>query len=240
MYADFYKEVCFLNSRIMFKRFVSFFVSAVLCVALPMSYRITAIGSEPSIIVGTASADAGDSVSVDVKISGNPGISAMVLEIEYDTSRLSLESVEKYSELVGMFEYTKKAVWVYSGDTTYDGTIFTINFKVLDSAKIGNAEITILYEEGDICNYNEQTVDFDIVSGGITVVNGGTGAADNTIASTDSSRENSVSTGDVEENTKNTRNSLQGIIIPIVIAFAAVIAVVCVVVAVKRGKNDSK
>ena len=240
MYADFYKEVCFLNSRIMFKRFVSFFVSAVLCVALPMSYRITAIGSEPSIIVGTASADAGDSVSVDVKISGNPGISAMVLEIEYDTSRLSLESVEKYSELVGMFEYTKKAVWVYSGDTKYDGTIFTINFKVLDSAKIGNAEITILYEEGDICNYNEQTVDFDIVSGGITVVNGGTGAADNTIASTDSSRENSVSTGDVEENTKNTRNSLQGIIIPIVIAFAAVIAVVCVVVAVKREKNDSK
>lgn len=99
---------------------------------------------------------------------------------------------------------------MYSGDTTYDGTIFTINFKVLDSAKIGNAEITILYEEGDICNYNEQTVDFDIVSGGITVVNGGTGAADNTIASTDSSRENSVSTGDVEENTKNTRNSLQG------------------------------
>ena len=79
-----------------------------------------------------------------------------------------------------------------------------------------------------------------VISAIITVVNGGTGAADNTIASTDSSRENSVSTGDVEENTKNTRNSLQGIIIPIVIAFAAVIAVVCVVVAVKRGKNDSK
>ena len=237
----FYKEVCFLNSRIMFKRFVSFFVSAVLCVALPMSVPgLQQSARNRRLSLERLPLMQENSVSVDVKISGNPGISAMVLEIEYDTSRLSLESVEKYSELVGMFEYTKKAVWVYCGDTTYDGTIFTINFKVLDSAKIGNAEITILYEEGDICNYNEQTVDFDIVSGGITVVNGGTGAADNTIASTDSSRENSVSTGDVEENTKNTRNSLQGIIIPIVIAFAAVIAVVCVVVAVKREKNDSK
>ena len=179
-------------------------------------------------------------VSVDVKVSGNPGISAMILGIEYDTSRLSLESVEKYSELSGMFEYTKKVVWVNSGDTTYDGTIFTMNFRVLDSAQSGDAEITVLYEEGDICNYDEQLVDFDIVSGGVTVINGGTGTAVNVSSSSNSNSAKSESTEETKESTDNTESLLQKILVPTVIVFAAVIAVVCIIVAIKRGKNNSK
>ena len=179
-------------------------------------------------------------MSVDVKVSGNPGISAMILGIEYDTSRLSLESVEKYSELSGMFEYTKKVVWVNSGDTTYDGTIFTMNFRVLDSAQSGDAEITVLYEEGDICNYDEQLVDFDIVSGGVTVINGGTGTAVNVNPSSNSNSAKSESTEETKESTDNTESLLQKILVPTVIVFAAVIAVVCIIVAIKRGKNNSK
>lgn len=197
------------------------------------------IGSEPSLIVGTVSADAGDRVSVDVQVSGNPGISAMILGIEFDTSRLSLESVEKCSELPGMFEYTKKVVWVNSGNTTYDGSLFTMNFRILDSAQSGDAEITVLYEEGDICNYDEQLVDFDIVSGYVTVVNGGTGTAGIIDTALVSNIENSGSTGETKENAENVENSFQKIHVPVVIVFAAVIAVVCVIVAVRRGKNSN-
>ncbi len=224
----------------MLKKFVLFLISAAVCISLPISSGITGIDSEPSLVIGTVSADAGDRVSVDVNISGNPGISAMILGIEYDASRLSLESVEKNSELSGMFEYTKKVVWVNSGNTTYDGTIFTMNFRILDSAKSGDAEITLLYEEGDICNYDEQLVDFDIISGGVTVVNGGTGTVGNVITESDSNKSNSGTTVETKENTENTERSLQKILVPTVIAFAAVIAVVCVMVAVKRGKNNGK
>ncbi len=217
-----------------------FLISIAVYISLPVSFGVAGIGSEPSLIVGTVSADAGDRVSVDVKVSGNPGISAMILGIEYDTSRLSLESVEKYSELSGMFEYTKKVVWVNSGDTTYDGTIFTMNFRVLDSAQSGDAEITVLYEEGDICNYDEQLVDFDIVSGGVTVINGGTGTAVNVSSSSNSNSAKSESTEETKESTDNTESLLQKILVPTVIVFAAVIAVVCIIVAIKRGKNNSK
>ena len=82
--------------------------------------------------------------------------------------------------------------------------------------------------------------DFDIVSGGVTVINGGTGTAVNVNPSSNSNSAKSESTEETKESTDNTESLLQKILVPTVIVFAAVIAVVCIIVAIKRGKNNSK
>ena len=121
------------------------------------------------ITVFSATAAPGEEVSLDVSISGNPGINTFSLAFNYDATRLELKSVEISEALGGQFAYAKKAVWINNSDTKYNGTILTAKFKVLDDAENGDAAVSVSYSEGEIANYNEEDVDFDLVSGKITV-----------------------------------------------------------------------
>ena len=50
-----------------------------------------------------------------------------------------------------------------------DANMMTLTFKVLDTAVPGDAYISLLYDEGDISNIDEEDVNFKIVNGKITV-----------------------------------------------------------------------
>ena len=121
-----------------------------------------------SIIVSTAKARAGSNVTVDISLKDNPGVSAITLAIDYDTDKLELVSSED-GGLTGWF-VAKKAVWTSSGaDSSYNGVILSLTFKVKESVEDGTIPVTVSYSSGDIGNNDEESLFPSVVAGGVTV-----------------------------------------------------------------------
>ena len=121
-----------------------------------------------SIIVSTAKARAGSNVTVDISLKDNPGVSAITLAIAYDTDKLELVSYED-GGLTGWF-VAKKAVWTSSGaDSSYNGVILSLTFKVKESVEDGTIPVTVSYSSGDIGNNDEESLFPSVVAGGVTV-----------------------------------------------------------------------
>jgi len=117
--------------------------------------------TEPTLLVNSVTAKAGDTVTVTLSIVNNPGIMNAVLKLEFDETVLTIESVDNGSALsASTFTKPKYFVngckFVYDGlDTTNtdDGIIMTFTIKISDSAVSGSSyDIKISYEEGDICD----------------------------------------------------------------------------------------
>lgn len=142
---------------------------------MTVAFTVTAGAQSPTISVSSASAKPGDTVELKVSVSGNPGINTFTLGFEYDTGRLTLQKVTVSDALGGQFTYAKKAVWLNSNDSTYNGDILTLTFKVNDNASAGNAAVKVTYSAGDISNYNEDDVNFEIVPGAVTVTGASSG-----------------------------------------------------------------
>lgn len=144
-------------------------LSVLLAVAVLLSCCIVAVAAQPTMTVSSATAKQGETVELKVSLANNPGINAFSLGFDYDTSRLELLDVAVNDDLGGQFAYKKRAVWLNSKDTKYNGDILTLTFAVLGSAESGDAEVKVTYSPGDISNYNEEDVNFKSVSGKITV-----------------------------------------------------------------------
>ena len=148
------------------KKLISLLMAVLIIVTgIPFAFA----SNEATITISSATASPGEVVALDVEMANNPGINTFSLSFNYDTSRLSLQSVTVAEELGGQFAYSKKAVWLNSTDSTYNGKILTATFKVLDAAQSGNAEVSVSYSDGDISNYNEEDVAFKLVPGKISV-----------------------------------------------------------------------
>ena len=121
-----------------------------------------------SIIVSTAKARAGSNVTVDISLKDNQGVSAITLAIDYDTDKLELVSHED-GGLTGWF-VVNKAVWTSSGaDSSYNGVILSLTFKVKEGVEDGTIPVTVSYSSGDIGNNNEESLFPSVVAGGVTV-----------------------------------------------------------------------
>lgn len=119
------------------------------------------------ISVSDASARAGEEVTVSVSLSENPGIMVMVLGIDYDRSKLTLVGHED----AGFTGWTvaNNAVWLGDSNSTYNGVILKLRFKVLEGVEDGDIQINMLYSIGDIANYDEEVICPDVKAGTITV-----------------------------------------------------------------------
>lgn len=147
------------------KKAFSVFLLAVLLVIT----MIPALAAKtPTITVSSATAKPGDTVVLTVTMKNNPGINTFSFGFSYDTSKLSLIDVKPSSKLGGQFVYKKKAVWLNSKDSTYNGEILTLKFKIAKSAR-GNSKVEPTYSPGDISNYNEKDVSFTIEPGTISI-----------------------------------------------------------------------
>ena len=145
-------------------------VSFCLAVVMIFSLNIVAFASgTPTVSVSSATAAPGETVRLKVSIANNPGINTFSFGFDYDASRISLTNVELASGVPGQFAYSKKAVWLNSKDTTENGNYLVLTFKVLDNAIDGDAPVNVTYNSGDISNYNEDDVNFQISAGKITV-----------------------------------------------------------------------
>lgn len=160
-----------LRKDVPMKKLVSLCLSVLLAVTLLAS---AALADGAAIRVSAEEAEAGDTVTVTVALENNPGIMAFDLAVDYDTSRL--EKVDYgHSGLGGFWSVGESIVWVAMSEKDYTGEFLQLKFRVLEDAPNGEAYVTIVYDEGDICNYNEEPVSFAVIPGGVTV-SGGTEA----------------------------------------------------------------
>lgn len=153
------------------RRIIALFL-AVMMLASMMAVTAYAEGTPTIRVSDAGEAARGAEVSVTVSLENNPGIMSFSLTVSYDNTRLSLVSLEQGSLTSSEFWTVNgaRATWLASSDVAYDGVILTANFTVLDDAPLGDADVTISYQPGDIGNYNEEEINFEVAAGGVTVI----------------------------------------------------------------------
>ena len=116
--------------------------------------------SELKIAVGSAQANAGKTVSVDILVSENPGVAYLSITLSYDKRVLELDSVTN-GEIIKDLDKAVNLVWSGDSDSVKTGVLATLNFVVADGAALGSYAIDLIARE---C-YNE---DLDDVSVSVT------------------------------------------------------------------------
>lgn len=138
------------------------FVLAIAMSATMMSMTVFAAGSG-SMDVESKTAQAGQAVSIDVSITGNPGVAALIVEPEYDPNVLTLDSITGS----GLNWTTGNAAsWSDAANTTYTGKILTLNFTVNGNASLGTTSVSV---KVDAANYDEELVAFSVSAGTVTI-----------------------------------------------------------------------
>lgn len=128
---------------------------------------LTPVIQEGKLSVSNERARPGEEVTVSVSIEENPGIMVMVLGIDYDRNKLELIGFEN-AGLTG-WTVNKNAVWIGDADSTYNGVILKLKFKVLDDVEEGDVAVSLMFSAGDIANYNEEAIMPISEAGKITV-----------------------------------------------------------------------
>lgn len=133
--------------------------------------------SEPSIVVNSASAKAGETITITIDIKHNPGIFGAILSVAYD-SKLTLVSATSGSAF-GELVMTKPGAFVSPCNFVWDGmdapaesngTILALTFTVSENVSVGD-ELTIdcFYINGDIVDENFKSIDLKIINGVVAV-----------------------------------------------------------------------
>jgi len=136
--------------------------------------------STGQITVDTKKACAGKNVLVNVVMENNPGIWGMDLAVNYDKTKLTLNSVTN-GIVFSDSEWTKgnlsgeKYILSYEAagfeNVTENGTVATLEFTVNNDANVNDFyEISVSYKPGDIIDVDFNEPNISIVSGGIQVI----------------------------------------------------------------------
>ena len=131
----------------------------------------------PTLTVDSVEAEPGDTIKVNVSISGNTGIAGALIGISYD-SRLNLISAENGNAFQNL-TFTKpgklgnpaKFLWdSENGMSKKDGTVLILTFKVADDAKKGTSlNVKINCKSGDFYDADMNTVEVYSVNGGVNI-----------------------------------------------------------------------
>ena len=138
-----------------------------LCAALLPSASLAA-GDEIRLSLSDVTAAPGESVTVDVELSDNPGLMVISLQVSYDHSLLSLTGAAGVG-LKGWDLKDDRALWLGDGDSGYNGTILQLNFRVAETAAAGKTAVSLVCAPGDIGNHEEQTFTPVITAGSVTI-----------------------------------------------------------------------
>ncbi len=127
--------------------------------------------------VESVTATPGSSVRVPITLSNNPGFVSMTLKVTYDTSVLTLIGVEDTGLITGAMHTTKYSspyTLTWENDTvreniTATGTIVYLVFQVSDNADTGAYSIGVTSPMDGIYNYDEDNIEFQMISGDVSV-----------------------------------------------------------------------
>ena len=133
--------------------------------------RVQAAGAALS--VSSVSAEKGGTVTVNVSLSNNPGIYGIKVKAEYDSSVLQLKSMSNGNVFPVSEAICNEAKGVYVANSsdfnnvTGNGTLFTLEFKVLDGADAASCNVSVKLEKAQ--NVDGGKIDVSGGSGKVTV-----------------------------------------------------------------------
>ena len=165
------------------KRILSVFLSVLLLLTM-MPVGIVAVAAEDaptiSLVAPGQGVERGATFTVDVVMSGNPGIICWRTRVDYDSTVLELvdqtagDTFDASQLSFGPLHSPASAMWcdAISANSTANGVMYTLTFLVLADVEAGTYPLTlsVLYPEDDILNYDMEAVYFDLVSTTVTVV----------------------------------------------------------------------
>lgn len=141
-------------------------IMAFLCFAPKLQKSYAASLSDNSVIILSGKANDDGEIDIKVSITKNTGICAMLLELSYDTSVLTLQNVVKGNALSSLDYLTTNTKtelgysitpfrFSYSGNAndSSTGELFTLKFKLKDGVTNGNFKISLLYNKNQDVNY---------------------------------------------------------------------------------------
>lgn len=132
----------------------------------------------PKFVISNSSARVGSTVTVDISIKNNPGITAFNFAIDFPKDILTLTNVE-YKDLfssraLGSQNLTNPFTvsWfsMRSENETANGVIATLKFLVNKNVKKGNYPITLTYDRDNVFNASFTNVEFSVDNGEIAVI----------------------------------------------------------------------
>lgn len=156
-----------------------------LCVIICFSVSFSSLAANDTATIKVSSTEAlpGDTVTINVEISNNPGIMAMAFCITYDSNALAFKNYSKgYLSSYTVKDHSDKGhvsfVNVENKDISTDGTIISLLFEVKEDAKPGKHTIALANSNREkhgtklhnsFSNSKQQFVVPFVTSGGVTV-----------------------------------------------------------------------
>lgn len=159
-------------------------VTMLLCLLLGL-HPVQAAGTA-QVSMSAASAEQGETVQIDVTISGNPGVAAWMFELDWDPAALVLEAGD---EAVSPGEHFSSGTllarpkaeggltvsWFALQDVKQDGILFSMKLKAVGQA--GTYPVSITCSAPNTINVAEEQVAVGVTGTEITIT-GGNGEAD--------------------------------------------------------------
>ncbi len=115
----------------------------------------------------------GGKFSVSVSVANNPGITVMDFSAKFDSSKMTLESIEFADFLTGdenvVCETSGRRFTISSGSEAMkrNGVYLTLNFRLSSEAGLGSYKIEIAAAEHGVLDENGKALDYTAVSGGV-------------------------------------------------------------------------
>ena len=123
-----------------------------------LAFGSVALASDTMVVCDTVTAKPGDTVTVNVNLKDNTGITGMVLTPNFDGSVLALTNVKKGS-LSFAVSYAKNITFDTDGENEYgDGSIAVLTFVVSDSVPAGSYPVTMIVRECTDENWDDVTL----------------------------------------------------------------------------------
>lgn len=184
---------------------------SVLTLIFIVSMITTVNAATGSISVGASSDTVvkGKTFTVTVAGTADNNITAMESKLSYDSSKLSIESKSAgagFSDLSGSNEIAISAT--SSENLSKAGTLYTITFKVLDTAEEGNVTISVTDATLALVNENSEQENATVADESVTVnIKADDTTVDNQDDKNDTTNNNSSNTSNSGNKSNNTSKS---------------------------------
>jgi len=124
------------------------------------------VNDSSRIVVGDASGTRGSTVTVTVELEKNLGVAYLTMTATYDTSALTLVSIEN-GEIIEDMDAGKNLIWSADENATEDGILATLTFQVSDDVESGEYEVGFIVREA--YDMDGEDVHFFVSAGHVSV-----------------------------------------------------------------------
>ena len=171
-------------------KFLALFLSWTLCLSLLPAGVFAAEENETLVIQPlSVSGDAGQTVEVPIVITQNPGVVAFGVQIEYDSTKLTLTQKPTIGDVMGgtitQSQYLTSNPYMVLFDSstastniTATGTLMTMSFQIKEDTVAGEAAIKVSFAANSRpINFDLEDVPFRSENGSVTIADHTWGAA---------------------------------------------------------------